>query len=135
MYNKTKAPEFLTNKNLHNMCKNVLVVLSENFVDEKRESAYFSSARELITKGSAFPTKITFHNKKTDSHKDLKDQILKRPDVILFDCCGKATIKKTTENLCSKVKSKTLFCSIRSEHEISNVSNVKNFTEAASLIK
>lgn len=111
------------------MSKNVLVVLSENFADETRESDYFSSVRDIISKEGKIPVKLSFHNKKTDNPKGLKLEISKRPDVILFDCCGKATIKKVTSSLCNKIKGKVVIFSFRSDHQVPEVKKIGAMSE------
>ncbi len=109
--------------------KNVLIILSENFVDKQREEEYLLSARDIISKEGKIPVKLSFHNKKTDNPKCLKVEISKRPDVILFDCCGKATIKKVTSSLCNKIKGKVVIFSFRSDHQVPEVKKIGAMSE------
>lgn len=116
------------------MCKRVLVVLNQNFGKNNKKIDYLSTASNSIQKSTKEKTDICFFNKKTDNPKDFKDRVSRKPDVILFDGCEKTTIKKMIGTLCPETKSKTCFCSIRSEHELPNVTKVKTFSEVGVLI-
>jgi len=116
-------------KKLLIMSKNVLVIFSENFADDNREYGYISSVHNRISKEYTVPVKVSFHNKKTGNLKDLKTKISKRPDAILFDNCGKATVKKVTSSLCNKVKDKISMFSYNSDHQVSGVKKIKTMSE------
>lgn len=116
------------------MCKRVLVVLNQNFGKSNKKNDYLSTASNSIKKITKKNTDVCFFNKKTDNPKDLKDLIARKPDVILFDGCEKNTIKKMIGTLCPEIKSKTCFCSIRSEHELPNVTKVQTFSDVGVMI-
>ena len=131
MYNE-KEP-FKKIKTMAN-AKNVLIILSENFVDKQREEEYLLSARDIISKEGKIPVKVAFHNKKTDNPKGLKVEISKKPDAILFDRCGKATIKKVTSSLCNKIKGKVVIFSFKSDHHVPEVKKIEAMSEVSTFL-
>lgn len=111
----------------------ILVINSEIFGTEKKEKDYLNSIRGIISKNGKTPCKIVVHNKKTANPKELKNEIFQKPDCVVFDHCGKATIKKINSSLCSKTNGKTLVLSIGSEHEVSGVIKINSLSEVTEI--
>jgi hypothetical protein len=112
----------------------IIVINSEIFPTEGREKNYFASTREIISKKGKTPCKIVFHNKKTANPKELKNEMSQKPDCVVFDRCGKATIKKISSSMCSKTNGKTLVLSIGSEHDVPGVEKIKSLSEITNLL-
>jgi hypothetical protein len=113
--------------------KKIVVINSEIFPTKEREKNYFASIREIISKKGKTPCRVVFHNKKTDNPKNLKNEISQKPDCVIFDHCGKATVKKVNSSLCSKINEKTLVLSIGSEHDVPGVKKIKSLSEVTEI--
>ena len=111
------------------MAKKVLVIMSENFFDPKKENNHLLSTREIISNNGKIPVEIYFHNKKTDNPKKLKAEIAKNPHAILFYGCGKATVKKVTSRMCNSIKDKVSIFSYNSEHELSGIKKINTISD------
>ncbi len=110
--------------------KKVVIVTSQNFHDAKTQSIFETSCTNCL-KGVNKSVQVLFFNKKKDNARTLKEIKRQKPQIVVFNECCNATIKKMSEQFCSD----TILCSIKSEHSIKKVEKIENLKTISLLLK